>query len=83
MTRKRFVKLLMARGFSRNQANQTAKVSMLRHGSYELAYIAWSLGITKVPDAFRNFSRALSNLVTAATARISELTEALHDNQTL
>lgn len=83
MTRKRFVKLLMANGFSRNQANQTAKSFVLRYGSYELAYIAWSLGITKVPDAFRNFSRALSKLIVAATVAISKTTELLHENQTL
>ena len=38
MTRKRFVKLLMSKGYDRNEAQELARVSILLGKSYEDAY---------------------------------------------
>lgn len=40
MTRKRFVKLLMARGYSRNDANQAALTAISNGHTYEGVYFA-------------------------------------------
>ena len=40
MTRKRFVKLLMARGYSRNEANSRASVVVSARLTYEQGYFA-------------------------------------------
>ena len=40
MTRKRFVKLLMAEGYSRNDANEHIELVLARKGSYKRAYNA-------------------------------------------
>lgn len=40
MTRKRFVKLMMAHGHSRNDANSTANLAIVLKPSYEAAYYA-------------------------------------------
>ena len=40
MTRKRFTKLLMAQGYSRNEANSTADLAIALKPSYEAAYTA-------------------------------------------
>ncbi|MBS5134866.1 MAG: hypothetical protein KHZ05_05425 [Oscillospiraceae bacterium] len=46
MTRKRFVKLLMARKISRNEANELADRAACGRVSYEKAYMAY----TSLPD---------------------------------
>lgn len=40
MTRKRFVKLLMSRGYSRNEANSKAQAAVSAGVTYEQAYFA-------------------------------------------
>ena len=40
MTRKRFVKLLMSRGYSRNEANRMALAVVSRDGSYGCEYFS-------------------------------------------
>ena len=38
MTRKRYVKLLMAQGYSRNEANRSARYAVAEGGSYQEEY---------------------------------------------
>lgn len=40
MTRKRFVKLLMSRGYSRNEANSKAQAAVSAGVTYDAAYFA-------------------------------------------
>ena len=40
MTRKRFVKLLMSRGYSRNEANSRARAAVSAGFTYDCAYFA-------------------------------------------
>ena len=86
MTRKRFVKLLMARGYSRDEANERAWEVVERGCSYELTYYEIVVGFSlldSIPDfgayisrCIEEFSAALPNMVRAisqmadATARL-------------
>lgn len=45
MTRKRFVKLLMAKGYSRNEANRAAEFAYMLKPSYKAAYIELNTGV--------------------------------------
>ena len=64
MTRKRFVKLLMARGYSRNEANKRAWDVVYDGGSYDRAYaeivVACSL-LDAIPDFVANVSSAIES----------------------
>ena len=59
MTRKRFVKLLMAKGYDRNWAKDMAMVAQKNGYSYEKAY-RMAAGI---PDLVDNLTPAIVNLV--------------------
>lgn len=58
MTRKRFVKLLMAKGYDRNWANDMAMVVQEKGYSYEKAYRM----ATGIPDFVGNLAPAIVNL---------------------
>lgn len=58
MTRKRFVKLLMAKGYDRNLANCMAMVVQKNGYSYEKAYCVE----TCIPDLVDNLAPAIVNL---------------------
>ena len=58
MTRKRFVKLLMAKGYDRNWANDMAMVAQKKGYSYEKAYRM----ATGIPDLADNLAPAIVNL---------------------
>lgn len=47
MTRKRFVRLIMADGISRNTANKAAEMVQKKKGTYELAYLDHLIVIAK------------------------------------
>ena len=63
MTRKRFVKLLMSAGYSRNEAVDYAATCLPRHGSYRGMYLKWLVD-RENPE----FSEALTRLCKAAVA---------------
>ena len=76
MTRKRFVKLLMADGYSRNEANKLATDVQYCGLSYSTAYRTESdmrgaiikfknIGFTAGRDAFRNIAEAAVKVVSA------------------
>ena len=76
MTRKRFVKLLMADGYSRNQANTIAASAQRVGLTYSNAYRAESntldalakikdIDITALCDAIRNIAEAATKVASA------------------
>ena len=64
MTRKRFVKLLMARKISRNEANELADCAAEGRVSYEKAYMAY----TSLPDVLNVIRAAYEKLQLVARA---------------
>jgi hypothetical protein len=91
MTRKRFVKLLMSEGYSRNEANEMAKDA--REGySYEVSYLIHS-ALREKPDLIREMGSKLysfaanlaqtiievfSPLIQAIVAAMPDAVEAAH-----
>lgn len=72
MTRKRYVKLLMSRGFSRNEANAVAQRALQIQGSYSAAakYIRPKIkfvveGLEEFQDALFRVSASMENLARA------------------
>lgn len=92
MTRKRFIKKLMAEGFSRNRAASIAK--SLGKGSYEELYaaiwparlsIAISCSTKKMTRAIRRLSRAADKLrvsIASLGAAMAELGGTARDGET-
>ena len=78
MTRKRFVKLLMAKGYDRNWANDMAMVAQKKGYSYEKAY-RMATGIQDLVDntaqAIVNLSETVSKLATALNAGFAAFAE--------
>lgn len=64
MTRKRFVKLLMAKGYDRNEANGRADVCRECGFSYEAAYQA--IYRIDISDVFGRISEALNTITDTA-----------------
>lgn len=79
MTRKRFVKLLMAKGFDRNCAKDMAMVAQKKGYSYEKAY-RMATGIPDLVDnltpAIVNLAETVSKLATALGAGFAAFAEA-------
>lgn len=79
MTRKRFVKLLMAKGFDRNLAKDMAMVAQKKGYSYEKAY-RMATGIPDLVDnltpAIVNLAETMSKLATALVAGVAAFAEA-------
>lgn len=73
MTRKRFVKLLMAQGISRNAANEIAWNRHLCKGGYAEAYEAWNSvhGLSCVLNS------SISEMVDKATNAVETLVKAI------
>ena len=72
MTRKRYVKLLMSRGFSRNEANAVAQRTLQIQGSYSAAakYIRPKIkfvveGLEEFQDALFRVSASMEDLARA------------------
>lgn len=77
MTRKRFVKLLMSQGYSRNEANSTADLAIAFQPSYEAAYAAitergcvlpYKLDTRELEAAMRQISDAALRICEAFSA---------------
>lgn len=68
MTRKRFIKLAMSLGYSRNQAAEMA-VEVFRYGSYEFMYLC----VLGLPSVIRKVSIGLAVACDAAAAAFSNL----------
>lgn len=62
MTRKRFVKLLMAKGYSRNSANAAAICAQNKGYSYETAYRL----ATAIPNLVDRLAPAIKNIADTA-----------------
>lgn len=80
MTRKRFIKLLMAVRFQRNEANNMADMALLIYGSYKVAWdkkyshtVAVRRTLIKVSSAMRAVCEGLHN----GAAYLNELAYAL------
>jgi len=83
MTRKRFVKLLMALGYDRNEANEVAWRVQREGYSYETAYKLVNcthLFIPKLADSLRReiekATKTISRMTTALTAAVVAFREA-------
>ena len=72
MTRKRFVKLLMSKGVSRNQANSIAQQYISEGLSYESGYRIW-----KVSHSLKDPITQIGEVVNRATAAIQSLASAI------
>lgn len=86
MTRKRFVKLLMSEGYSRNEANETATIRCALFGSYQSAYdkrditeddIEFALlnSIIKACEICHRLTNALSKALASFSAAYREAME--------
>lgn len=75
MTRKRYVKLLMSRGFSRNEANAVAQRALQIQGSYSAAAKYIRPKIEFVVEGFEEFQDALFR----ASASMEDLARALQE----
>lgn len=72
MTRKRFVKLLMSEGYSRNEAVDYAVTLLSKHGSYSEMYLQWLIDRDNPA-----FSEALTRLCEAAAVAARSIVDAL------
>lgn len=83
MTRKRFVKLLMGRGYSRDEANSKARAAVSAGVTYGQAYFAVRVedGDSEALKAVRavcvEIAAAVQSITEAATAATKALTAAL------
>lgn len=78
MTRKKFVKKLMAEGFSRNEANrisiETRESGMLYQKYYEYKY-QWfklSVAMSKVGNSFDNVCKSINKFANETTMSLQE-----------
>lgn len=64
MTRKRFVKLLMSRGYSRNEAATKAQIGICAHGRYDVAYFAIRLidGDSELMEAVQEVCKIIAEI---------------------
>ena len=76
MTRKRFVKLLMARGYDRDEANERALEVVESGGSYERAYTEIVISF-KVLDMLPDFVAYISRCIYAFTAALPNIVQAI------
>lgn len=77
MTRKRFTKLLMAQGYSRNSANSTADIAMAMKHSYEAAYTAINTREFVLPHMID--TRALEAALRQIVDTVWKMSEAIAD----
>lgn len=80
MTRKRFIKLLMAVRFQRNEANNMADMALLIYGSYRVAWnkkYKYTVAIRRTLIKVSNAMRALCEGFRNGAACLNELAYAL------
>lgn len=63
MTRKRFIKLCMARGYSRNEANELAREGIETYGAYSVLFMVTLLGSSEFYEAFSEALRTAAGIV--------------------
>lgn len=76
MTRKRFVKLLMAEGYSRNKANSIARETSTEGWSYSLKYYFLDF-VNKCPDFTEMTNTAIKKMVDVIVDVIPSVVEAI------
>lgn len=83
MTRKRFVKLLMAKGYDRNEANATAEYARMSGRSYAEAYKVHPASVSNLMDiigpALHNFGVQLEKMANALSKAVAAFGEAYKD----
>lgn len=72
MTRKRFIKLCMARGYSRNEANELARESIEVYGAYSVLFMITLLGSYEFCEAFSEAIRTAASIVEEACDRFMD-----------
>lgn len=81
MTKKRFVKLLMSKGVSRNEANNIAKGMIKTYGNYKSGYRMWKLStgyrLSDISDALQKATTAIGSIVDALCASVKAFSSAL------
>lgn len=77
MTRKRFIRLVMAEGIQRNQAEEIGERLMLTCQSWEQAYIRFELVKGHLPDLTIRFDDILSFSAQKIIQAIQKLSDAL------
>lgn len=77
MTRKRFIKLLMAQGYSRNEANTVAAYSRSNRTPYSTAYTAELDAHTAISKLTATNFDALCNAIGNLADMISRFSEAV------
>lgn len=77
MTKKRFVKLMMAHGIQRNEACKIAKTYNSPNTSYSYAYIDYFLkdSFKSIGEAFRKFSEEMKEIILYVEAMKEALKE--------
>lgn len=84
MTRKRYIKLLMAHGYSRNNANLCAMEIVEEGGSYQQEYDDLEEVLRKFDDladmraAMQRFSQAIAEAIPGVVAAATRIVEALN-----
>lgn len=84
MTRKRYVKLLMGHGYSRNEANLIAQEIADEGGSYQQDYDDQEEMLRKFDDladmraAMQRFSQAIAEAIPGVVAAATRMVEALN-----
>ena len=72
MTRKRFIKLCMARGYSRNEANELAREGIEAYGAYSVLFMITLLGSYEFYEAFSEAIRTAASIVEEACDRFMD-----------
>lgn len=78
MTRKKFVKILMANGYSRNEANKFALKCREQKRPYEdyietnYVWVRLSVATEKIKNSFDNLSKLVGELATTAVSQLSK-----------
>lgn len=63
MTRKRFIKLCMARGYSRNEANALAREDIEAYGAYSVLFTVTLLDSSEFYEAFSEAIRTAAGIM--------------------
>ena len=78
MTRKRFVKLMMSKGYDRNEANAYAAKARAIGSSYEAYTSTNTPQFNIAADALKNAINAISKFAAAAAAGLSAFNDAFN-----
>lgn len=79
MTRKRFIRLVMAEGIQRNQADELRMRLMLMCNSYDEAYVRFQMVKGHLPDLNIRFEDVFSFLIKKICEAIKQLADVCRD----